>query len=155
MCVCAFRQNVPPLCAHPLFLPVIRGLLTRRVAPTPVRRSFTLESDIEPFSVTRLLCRVRLSLIKGFRRSIRWLNESPTSRGLNTQTRNPVDVANSTDVTTLPLLAWRPNDCTSRAIYRRYIFAPRRTPGFSERRRRRRRRRQWRRTRTRKRSPRF
>lgn len=107
-------------------------------------------------SLSRYAFSVRLTSDKGVLPVDSWLNESPTSRGLNTQTRNPVDVANSTDVTTLPLLAWRPNDCTSRAIYRRYIFAPRRTPVSRERRRRRRRRRrQWRRTRTRKRSPRF
>lgn len=49
--------------------------------------------------------------------------------------RNPVDVASGTtpapSLTTLPLLAWRPSDCSTRYVYisSRYIeLSPRETP---------------------------
>lgn len=137
-------------CAHPSLPSVIRGLLTRRVAPAPARQSFTLESNPRPPSCVSSLSRDTrrpVASVSSTKDSIgrSWLAESRASRTehASEKTRRRREPYWRRSLTTLPLLAWRPSDCsTSRAlcIYRRYIdIRATQSPRFLSRRRRRRR----------------
>lgn len=136
---------VPPA-PTPWLAAVIRGLLTRRVAPAPARRSLTLESNPGSSSCVSLSRDARRpvaaglppSTEEGFYRPIVALAASPSI------TRNPVRRRERywrRSLTTLPLLAWQPSrvaPCICLLyVAATYIRAPFHAPWRRRRRRRR------------------
>lgn len=120
-------------CTHPLLPTVIRGLLTRRVAPAPARQSFTLESNPRlPHSshchaTPGDLSRSPLSTKEGLHRPIRGSPKVEHHR----EQRREIPSTSRTILASLtydPALA-RVAGCTSSlCICHRCIFAPRKTP---------------------------
>lgn len=127
---------------HPLLPTVIRGLLTRRVAPAPARQSFTLESNPRlPHAshlVTRRPASCRGRLLRRRKVSTVTHRESRASaravHGRDEKSRRRRERYWRRSLTTLPLLAWQPSRVVpALCICRRGILAPRRTPRFSRR----------------------
>lgn len=122
VCVRSVSTLVPPA-PTPSLPSVIRGLLTRRVAPAPARQSFTLESNPRLSHASRRCHATPGVLLRPLlRRRI-----LPTDRGspkvehhelkhASEKTRRRREPYWRRSLTTLPLLAWRPSDCTSRAL---------------------------------------
>jgi len=121
-------------CAHPLHPTVIRGLLTRRVAPAPARQSFTLKSNPTPLHASRchaipgVLSPLPPSTKEGFYRPIvthRKSNITANCARKDEKSRRRRERYWRRSLTTLPLLAWRSSRIVPVYVYiNRYIFAP-------------------------------
>jgi len=124
--------------AHPLLPTVIRGLLTRRVAPAPARQSFTLESNPRPphasrcYAMPGVLSRLSPSTKEGFFPVDRCSPKVKHHRELyrDEKSRRRRERYWRRSLTTLPLLAWRPSWIVPIYVYVTDVYSRHAEPPF-------------------------